>query len=150
MSDGEVIKGIEECTKSSESKICGELRREESKEESEQLERSGDMEEKVGGEIRKKFKENGKKNFGVEGQHTRSREAKLEEKQTRKKEVIKVRKDKSEERSNASKSDNWELSYCMNTGYKDYYQENDGMRCKRNRSHGSLQKADSNLSIQDV
>ena len=58
-SDGEVINCIEECTKSWESKICGELRREESKEESEQLERSGDMEEKVGGEIKKKFKENG-------------------------------------------------------------------------------------------
>ena len=91
VSDGEVINCIEECTKSSESKICGELRREESKEESEQLERSGDMEEKVGGEIRKKFKENGRKIFGVEGQHTRSREAKLEEKQTRGLEFVVVK-----------------------------------------------------------
>ena len=90
MGEREVIKCAEECKKTGESKIRGEWR--------------GVSEELVGGE----------------GQNIRNTETKLEEKLTRKKEEIKVRKEKNEERSITSKCGNWKLSDSLNTGYKDY------------------------------
>ena len=130
--------------------ICEIVELTEKKNEERYEERGGDREEKMEGEIRKKIKENGRNIFGIEEQHKRSNEEKLEGKQTRKKDVIKIRKDKYEESSITNIGDNWKLSYCSNTGDKDYGNESCGIWSKRNKSHGRLQKADSNLRIQDV
>ena len=142
----------ENCKKISEEMrdaICEIVELTEKKNEERYEERGGDREEKMEGEIRMKIKENGRNIFGIEEQHKRSNERKLEGKQTKKKDVIKTRKDKCEENSSANIDGNWKISYYSNTGYKDYCNENDGMWSQRNMSHGRLLKTNSMLSIQD-
>ena len=155
--DKETLEQMKRLFKENCKKMCEEIRDKineraaiwDKKIEERHEERSGEREEKVEGEIRKKIKENGRKIFGIEEQHKRSNEEKLEGKQTRKIDVIKFGKDKGEESSFTNIDGKWKLSYCSNTGYQDYCNESYGMQCNRNMSHGKLQKTHSKLSLQE-